>query len=117
MPDSAAFEFACGQLETGTSLDRLAARGTVRIALKQAGLEARIQGFPQIFNVALGVSTPIRNYRDARAADRAAYVALTTALLGEGVRALERGAWFMSAAHDDAVLDRTLTALERAVRR
>ena len=41
MPDSAAFEFACGQLETRTSLDRLAARGTVRIALKQAGLEAR----------------------------------------------------------------------------
>jgi hypothetical protein len=41
MPDSAAFEFACGQLEVRTSLDRLAARGTVRIALKQAGLEAR----------------------------------------------------------------------------
>lgn len=41
MPDSAAFEYACGQLEERTSLDRLAARGTVRIALKQAGLEAR----------------------------------------------------------------------------
>jgi hypothetical protein len=41
MADSAAFEFACNQLEAKTSLDRLAARGTVRIALKQAGLEAR----------------------------------------------------------------------------
>lgn len=41
MPDSSAFEFACGQIETRTSLDRLAARGTIRIALKQAGLEAR----------------------------------------------------------------------------
>lgn len=41
MPDSAAFEFACGQLESRTGLDRLAARGTIRIALKQAGLEAR----------------------------------------------------------------------------
>jgi hypothetical protein len=41
MADSAAFEFACSQLEARTSLDRLAARGTVRIALKQAGLEAR----------------------------------------------------------------------------
>lgn len=41
MPDSAAFEFACDQLEARTSLDRLAARGTVRIALKQAGLDAR----------------------------------------------------------------------------
>ena len=41
MADSAAFEFACNHLEARTSLDRLAARGTVRIALKQAGLEAR----------------------------------------------------------------------------
>jgi hypothetical protein len=41
MPDSAAFEFACDQLESRTTLDRLAARGTVRIALKQAGLEPR----------------------------------------------------------------------------
>ena len=41
MADSGAFEFACNQLEAKTSLDRLAARGTVRIALKQAGLEAR----------------------------------------------------------------------------
>lgn len=41
MADSQAFDYVCGQLEQRTSLDRLAARGTVRIALKQAGLEAR----------------------------------------------------------------------------
>lgn len=41
MSDSQAFGFVCEQLEARTSLDRLAARGTVRIALKQAGLEAR----------------------------------------------------------------------------
>ena len=41
MADAEAFDFVCDQLEQGTSLDRLAARGTVRIALKQAGLEAR----------------------------------------------------------------------------
>ena len=41
MADSAAFDFACAELERSTSLDRLEARGTVRIALKQAGLEAR----------------------------------------------------------------------------
>ncbi len=41
MPDSAAFECACVELEARTTLDRLASRGTVRIALKQAGLEAR----------------------------------------------------------------------------
>jgi hypothetical protein len=41
MADAAAFDFVCEQLEARTSLDRLAARGTVRIALKQAGLDAR----------------------------------------------------------------------------
>jgi hypothetical protein len=41
MADAEAFDFVCSQLETRTSLDRLAARGTVRIALKQAGFDAR----------------------------------------------------------------------------
>ncbi|MAE97061.1 MAG: hypothetical protein CL910_20615 [Deltaproteobacteria bacterium] len=41
MADSPAFDFVCTQLEERTDLDRLATRGTVRLALKQAGLEAR----------------------------------------------------------------------------
>jgi hypothetical protein len=41
MADSAVFDFVCEKLEQSTQLDRLAVRGTVRIALKQAGLEAR----------------------------------------------------------------------------
>ncbi len=41
MADSAAFDFVCERIQQGTSLDRLEARGTVRLALKQAGLEAR----------------------------------------------------------------------------
>lgn len=40
MADNAVFGFVCEQLETRSGLDRLAARGTVRIALKQAGLDA-----------------------------------------------------------------------------
>ena len=35
-----AFEWICQELESTTSLERLEARGTVRIALKQSGLEA-----------------------------------------------------------------------------
>jgi hypothetical protein len=41
MSESNAFHHACEELERRTSLDRLEARGTVRLALKQAGLEAR----------------------------------------------------------------------------
>ena len=41
MADSTVFDFVCDKLEQATRMDRLAVRGTVRIALKQAGLEAR----------------------------------------------------------------------------
>jgi hypothetical protein len=41
VPESAAFEAACNCLEQSGSLDRLAARGTVRLALKQAGLDPK----------------------------------------------------------------------------
>jgi len=41
MADSAAFELACQELESNTSLDRLEARGTVRLSIKAAGLDSR----------------------------------------------------------------------------
>lgn len=41
MAGSQAFEWLCEAIEAGTSLERLEARGTVRIALKEAGLDAR----------------------------------------------------------------------------
>ena len=83
----------------------------IRGALADADIEAQVQGFPQIFHVALGASSPFSNYRDSLAADKAGYVDFTTALLSRGVRALERGAWFLSTAHDDAVIDETISAV------
>jgi hypothetical protein len=41
MADAPAFDWVCSELERRTSLDRLEARGTVRLALKQAGLDSR----------------------------------------------------------------------------
>ncbi|MCG8589557.1 MAG: hypothetical protein MJE66_09725 [Proteobacteria bacterium] len=41
MADSPAFDFLCNALEQGSALDRLEARGTVRLALKQSGLDPR----------------------------------------------------------------------------
>ena len=84
----------------------------IKDALADADVEAQVQGFPQIFHVALGTSTPFSNYRDSLAADKARYVNFTTALLSHGVRALERGAWFLSTAHDDAAIDETIAAIE-----
>ena len=80
-------------------------------ALAAANVEAQVQGFPQIFHVALGASTPFSNYRDSLAADKERYVNFTTDLLSHGVRALERGAWFLSSAHDDTAIDETIAAV------
>lgn len=41
MADSPVFDFLADAIERETSLDRLEARGTVRLALKQAGLGSR----------------------------------------------------------------------------
>lgn len=41
MADPTAFEWICAELERLTALDTLEARGTVRLSLKKAGLEAR----------------------------------------------------------------------------
>jgi hypothetical protein len=41
MPDENAFEWACTALEAATSLDRLEARGTLRLALKASGLDPK----------------------------------------------------------------------------
>jgi len=77
--------------------------------------KAVASGFPEIFHVGFGLTAPPRNYRDILATDRAGYVRLTTALLARGVRVLERGAWFISTRHDDAVVDETVAALKDAL--
>jgi hypothetical protein len=41
MSDSGVFERTCAELEQATSFDSLSARGTVRLALKSAGFDAR----------------------------------------------------------------------------
>jgi glutamate-1-semialdehyde 2,1-aminomutase len=49
------------------------------------------------------------------AVERQAYVRLTTALLERGVRALERGAWFLSTEHDDAIVETTIGTFKEAL--
>src|SRR3546814_10496816 len=65
-------------------------------AFRKAGVAATVTGFPQIFHVGFGLERAPVNYRDTIAIDRQGYVRLATALLQRGVRALERGAWFLS---------------------
>jgi glutamate-1-semialdehyde 2,1-aminomutase len=82
---------------------------------KDAGVPATVTGFPQIFHVGLGLTEPPVNYRDCLRVDRPGYIRLATLLLQRGVRALERGAWFLSTEHDDAIVDTTIAAMRDAL--
>ncbi len=108
------------RLSTPGFYETLEARGArlmhgIDEAFKSAGVPAVVSGFPQIFNVALGLTEAPINYRGTLGVDRARYVRLTHALLQRGVRALERGAWFLCSEHDDATIDETLDALKEAL--
>ena len=104
---------ALAEEDTFTALEQRGRRlmDGIDQALAQADIEAQVQGFPQIFHVALGVNAPISDYRSSLAADKGRYVQFTTALLDYGVRALERGAWFLSTAHSDEVIEETIEAV------
>lgn len=83
-------------------------------AFESANVPAVLSGVPQVFNVAFDVQSPPRDYRETTKVNKKKYIAFTTALLRRGVRALERGTWFISSAHDDAVIDVTISAAKEA---
>ena len=98
------------------TFDVLNARGNrlmegIACVLKDADIQARVAGFPQIFHVGFGVDAPVTDYRSSLCADRERYIKFTEALHYKGVRALERGAWFLSTAHTDDVIDATIEAV------
>jgi glutamate-1-semialdehyde 2,1-aminomutase len=111
------------------TMDRLSQQGTfeamerigkrlmegLAAAFAEAGLPATVTGYPQIFTVCLGLTEAAKNYRGLAGVDRAAYRRFTEALVGNGVRALERGAWFLSTEHDDAIVDETLAAVRKTL--
>jgi len=61
------------------------------------------------------VGPPPRNYRESVACDRAKALAFHQALQEEGIRTNQNAKWFLSTAHDDAIIDETLAAADRAM--
>ena len=55
------------------------------------------------------------NYREAVACDRDKALAFHCALQEEGIRINQQAKWFLSTAHDDAIIDETLAAADRAM--
>ncbi|MGE7470234.1 aspartate aminotransferase family protein [Bosea sp. NPDC003192] len=119
-PIAMAAMVATQKLLTSEHYERSSAHGQrlqdgIRSILAGAGIKAQVAGFPLIFHVAFGLDEPAWNYRDVARSDKVAYSRFAHALLRRGVRVLERGAWFVSSEHDQAIVDATLEAVRGAV--
>ena len=99
-----------------TSVYGIKLREGVRSALADAGIKVQVTGFELMFHVAFGLDAPATNYRDMAKADKAGYARFAQALLRNGVRVLERGAWFVSSEHNDEVIDKTIDAVRLAAK-
>ncbi len=67
-----------------------------------------------MFHVGFVLDAPAHTYRAPLKSDKALYVRFAHAVLKRGVCVLERGAWFVSSAHDNDVIDATLEAAKGA---
>ena len=103
-------------LYEGWSRRGIRLRDGLRDILRDAGLKAQVTGFELMFHVGFGLDAPARHYRDLLRSDKGLYVKFAHALLRRGVRVLERGAWFVSSVHDEAVIDATLEAARGAAK-
>ncbi|MCB0106463.1 MAG: aspartate aminotransferase family protein [Caldilineaceae bacterium] len=80
------------------------------------GLPLHVQGVPTAFHLSFTDLDALRDYRDyAGACDKERYSRFCVAMLERGVRLIERGVWYISAAHTDAHVDATLEAADAAL--
>jgi glutamate-1-semialdehyde 2,1-aminomutase len=90
----------------------------VAAALTECGVPFRLQQGGNLFSVFFGRELPVRDFGEARGQSQAAHAAFFHAMLDAGVYLPPSGyeAWFLSAAHDSAALDRIAAALPAAAR-
>ncbi|MBN9085321.1 MAG: aspartate aminotransferase family protein [Reyranella sp.] len=89
-------------------------QGLAAIAEKHK-MPVKVQGLPAIFQVYFTEGAPPRNYRESVACDRDKALAFHTALQEEGIRTNQNAKFFLSVAHDEAIIDETLAAADRAM--
>ena len=87
-------------------------------ALTAAGVPFWLSQAGSLFSVFLGRTEPVRSFADAKAQSSAAYAAFFHAMLDRGVYLPPSPyeAWFLSAAHDEAAIERIADALPAAAR-
>ena len=88
----------------------------IRAIAARRGLPVLVQGVPTAFHVSFTELPAIRDYRDfVTGCDRERYSRFSVAMLRQGVRLIERGIWYISAAHTEDHVERTLAAVDAAL--
>lgn len=91
-----------------TRADRL--REGISGALYETGIPVTISGDGPVFQVSF-LGAPAKNYRDTLRAQTALYADFAMGLLDKGVLSLPDGRWYVSIAHTEEDIDRTLEAV------
>ena len=102
-------------LKSGTPYEQIDLTGEALMAgLKKEFVRANVVhevvGFPAVFNVRFDL-LGATDYRSALGANRARYANFAYEMLTRGIRILPRGTWFLSSAHTDMDIDKTLSAV------
>ena len=83
---------------------------------QRLGVGLHVQGVPTAFHLSFTTLDAIRDYRDyAQHCDKERYARFTLAMLQRGIRLIERGVWYISAAHTAQHVEETLRAAEAAL--
>jgi len=89
----------------------------VEKAFRDQNITASLNSYSGFLHVGLGLAEKPKDYRGLLGIDKPRYAQLCHELLKRGVRALERGAWFVSSTHTDDVIEETIAAVQEAVRK
>lgn len=83
---------------------------------RKAGKNVRIRGTPAAFFVSFNDKEEVVDYRTCLSRDREAYTRFWLALQDCGVRVIPDGLWFVSTAHTQEDVERTLAAVSEAMK-
>jgi glutamate-1-semialdehyde 2,1-aminomutase len=90
--------------------------GGIRAIGERLGAPLLVQGVPTAFHVSFTELDAIKDYRNyAQHCDKERYTAFTVELLKRGVRITNRGIWYISAAHTEEHVEKTLGLVEEAM--
>jgi glutamate-1-semialdehyde 2,1-aminomutase len=88
----------------------------MREVAKRADSNLIVQGYPSVFNTAFGDRHSISTLEEYKRCDQAKQQRFLSALLEHDIRPTSRGTWFISAAHTEAEVGKTLEAVQGALK-